>query len=146
MAREIETSKKVEVDGFVYLINHPQVEEAWDIGIELSKIVAAPAASMATAGKDEETAGKALSNAVQGLMQKLDGKSSMALIRRILKSVEVQGEVDGPSKKMLLDQAGINTHFHARPGSMMRLVGEVVVFTHRGFFEAIKETLQSLMA
>jgi hypothetical protein len=142
--RDVETSKKIELDGYVYLINHPQVEEAWDIGVELSKLIAVPAANMAMV-KDDASLGNALSAAVNGLMQKIDGKSSMLLIRRILNNVECQGEAGGNPKKTLLDKAGINTHFHARPGAMMRLVGEVIVFTHKDFFESVKGMLSKLM-
>ena len=145
MAHDVETSKKVEVDGYVYLVNHPPVEEAFDIGVELSRLIAVPAANMAMV-KDDASLANALSASVHSLMKNVDGKSSMALIRRLLKYVEVQGKASGEAKKLLLDQAGINTHFHARTGSMMRLVGEVVVFTHTDFFAALKGMMNNLMA
>lgn len=145
MERVVEYSKTIEVDGYAYLVSHPQPEEAWDIGVELLQMIGGSAAAMAAGSKDEDSAAAALSVAVQGLLEKVNGKSSMALIKRMFKYIEVQGEVGGATKKILLDDIGIKAHFRGRIGSMMRLAGEVVAFTHSDFFEAIGDGVAEMM-
>lgn len=140
-----ETSKSVEVEGFIYQIHHAQIEEAWEIGMELLKMVGGSAAQMASAAGSVENVGNALSQAVNQFLGKVDGKSSMALVKRILRHVEVQGEVGGESKKILLDDAGLKKHFYGRIGAMMKLASEAVAFTHEDFFEAISDGVASLM-
>lgn len=145
MEHEVSQNKTVEVDGFTYLIGHPQVEEAWDIGIELLKMIGGSAASMVGGAKDESSAASALSVAVNGLLSKVDGRTSMALIKRMFRYVEVQGVAGGDTRKFMLDDIGIKTHFRGRTGSVLRLAGEVVGFTHADFFDAIGEGVAELM-
>lgn len=142
--RDVEYSKVIEIDGDKYLVNHPQVEEAWEIGVDLLKLVGGSAAAMAGGAKDEASAGAALSVAVNGLLKNIDGKSSMVMMKRLFRHVEVQPG-GRHQKKMLLDDAGIKTHFHGRPGQMLRLAGEVIGFTHKDFFSAIGEGVAELM-
>lgn len=137
--------KEIELNGVKYIVNHPQVEEAWEIGIELTKMVGGPVASMASASGNQDRAADALGSAVAGLLQKIDAKSSMVLMKKILRYVEAQTDFDGNPKKIQLDDAGIKKHFHARIGSMMKLVGEVLAFTHTDFFDAIADGVANLM-
>ena len=137
-------SKEVEVKGFRYLINHQNPEAAWDIGIELTKLIGEPMSSMATAGNDSN-AGAALSMAVKVLLSKVDSKSSWSLMKRILSSVECQGPSHGQNKKILMTDIGIKSHFHGRTGAMLTLAGEVVSFTHEDFFDAIADGIATMM-
>lgn len=132
--------KTIEVDGESYLVNHPQVEEAFEIGMELLKLIGGSAASMASAVGDEDKVGEALGIAVSSLLNKIQPKESMRLVKRILASVEAQSP-----KKMLLNDSGIKIQFHGRTGSMLRLVGEVLEFTHKDFFEAIGDGVAGMM-
>lgn len=140
MEREPVYVKEVTIGNNRYKVNHPQVEEAWEIGIELLKMIGGSAASLASAAGDEDKAAVALGHAVTTLLNKVSPKESMALMKRILINVEYQGE-----KKLLLDSIGIKTHFHARTGEMLKLVGEVLAFTHADFFEAIADGVATLM-
>lgn len=145
MERESHLSKEITVDGFVYLVQHPQVEEAWEIGIELLKLIGGSAAAMASGADSKEKAGEALSQAVNGLLMKLSPQQTMGLMKKLLRYVELQRAEGGENKKLLLDNAGIQKHFHGRVGSMMRLVGEVLAFTHADFFEAVSDGVASIM-
>jgi hypothetical protein len=145
MEREPIYSKEVEVSGFRYLINHAQVEEAFEIGVELLKLIGGSAAAMAGAGGSEAAAGNALSGAVSSLLQKIHPRESMVLIKRVMRHVEVQGPVSGSSQKMMLDEMGLRKHFHARTGAMLRVLGTVLEFTHQDFFEAIGDGVATLM-
>lgn len=139
-----EMNKMVEVDGYRYLVQHPQVEEAFDIGIGLMKMIGGSAATMATA-HDEQSAAAALNVAVNGLLKNIDPGQSMGMIKRLFKYVECQGKSGGDTKKFLLDDAGVKTHFRGRTGAMIRLMGEVVAFTHTDFFEAVGDGVTNLM-
>lgn len=140
-----EMSKEVEIEGFRYQIHHADPEEAWDIGVELLKLIGGSAAQMASAAGSVERVGDALSSAVNQLLGRVDGKASMALMKRIMRHVEVQGKVGGDNKRLLLDSTGIKTHFHGRVGAMMKLCSEAIAFTHEDFFEAISDGVASLM-
>jgi hypothetical protein len=141
----MENNKEVIVDGCRYLISHHPVETAWDIGVELVKMTGASAASMAQVGDDGDKIASALTQAVTMLLQKLDSKSSMALMKKILSTVEFQGEEGGAGKKFLLNETSIKAHFLGRIGSMMRLTGEVIAFTHADFFDAIADGVATMM-
>lgn len=140
-------NKEIAVAGYRYLVSHAQVEIAWEIGVELLKMIGGSAASMAPAGfsgSDDKMA-SALTGAVNQFLGKLDARSSMALMRKILATVEVQGEVDGQNRKFLLNEVGIKSHFHGRIGAMMRVSGEAVAFTHPDFFDAIADGVAAIM-
>jgi hypothetical protein len=145
MEHHIETSKEIEVGGYRYLVSHPQVETAWEIGVELVKMLGGSAASMADVGDKGEKVGEALARAVTLFLQKVDAKTSMLLMKKILANVEVQGEVGGNNKKFMLNEAGLKTHFHGRIGSMMRLTSECIAFTHADFFDAIADGVAAMM-
>jgi hypothetical protein len=136
-------SKDVEVSGYRYKITHPMVETAWEIGVELTQLVAEPAAMMASGGKDKSS--ESLGVAVRSLLGKIEPKKSMALVKKILSSVEVQGLVDGENKKFRLDEAGLKTHFYGRTGAMITLAGETIAFTHEDFFQAIMDGIAKMM-
>lgn len=141
----VDTSREIEVDGHRYKVFHPQVEVAWEIGIELTKLIGESVASMARAAGDKNSIGEALTSAVHVLLGKVDPKTSMHLVRKILKNVEVQGQVGGDNKKLLLDEAGIRMHFHGRTGSMMNVMGSALAFTHADFFLAMQEGIAKMM-
>lgn len=140
MEREPVYSKEVTVKGVRYLVNHPQVEEAFEIGIELLQIIGGSATAMAAASGDEDKAAEALGFAVNNILTKLTPKASMNLIKRVLKTVEVQ-----EPKKMMLDEVGIRSHFHGKTGTMITVVGEVLTFTHADFFDAIADGVAAIM-
>lgn len=145
MERNIEMSKEVEVGGVRYLITHPNPEVAWEVGVELTKYIAEPMASMSLSGASEEAAGQALPMAVRALLNKIDAKQSLALVKRILSWVEIQGAVDGPNKKQLISNEVFKIHFHGRSGDPLRLASEVVGFTHADFFDAIADGVAGIM-
>lgn len=152
MERDVEYSKEIQVDGFRYKITHPQVETAWAIGIDLLKLIGGSAAALATSGAkgadgkvNENLAVNALTSAVNQFLMKLDPSVSFGLCKRILASVEVQGRVDGDNKKVLLDQHGIKIHFHGHLGSMMKVTGHALEFTHADFLEAIVDGIAEMM-
>lgn len=140
MEREPVYSKEVTVKGVRYLVNHPQVEEAFEIGIELLQLVGGSAAAMAAASGDEKKAAEALGFAVNSILTKLKPREAMALVKRILRHVEVQ-----EPKKMILDDVGLRSHFQGRTGAMLTVVGEVLGFTHADFFEAIADGVAAIM-
>ena len=140
-----EMHKEVTVDGFRYLVSHAQVELAWEIGVDLMKMIGGSAASMAGASGSDASLSSALTAATTLFLSKLDPKESMKLMKRILSTIEVQGTTDGENKKILLNEVGIKTHFHGRIGSMMRVVGEAVAFTHEDFFDAIGDGIATMM-
>lgn len=156
-------NSKVVVDGYEYLLSHPNPEVAWETGIELTKLIAEPVAAMALAAGDEKGAKKDASKeekaefdrklmdgmlkALRGLLTNLEPAKSFAMVKKILSTVEVQGEVGKDSKRMLLsDDKMINLHFKGRTGSMLKLVVETVRFTHEDFFAAIKNGIAETMA
>ena len=145
MERDIGMSKIIDVDGYTYLVTHPDPVEAWNVGMELLKMIGGPAAAMATGAKDEASAAQALSVAVNGLLSKIDGPTSLALLKRLFRYVEVQGKVGEHTKKMLLDDAGFKVHFVGRPGSILKLAGKVIEFTHTDFFSAVGDGIADLM-
>jgi hypothetical protein len=140
----MEFKKEAVVDGHKYLIQHPQVEVAWDVGVELMKLVGPSLAAMSAVS--ETSVSQAITHATKMLMEKLSPKESMALIKKLLSNVEAQGEEGGDTKKVLLNEVGIRSHFHGRPGAMIRLVGEVIEFTHADFFDAISDGVAKVMA
>jgi hypothetical protein len=139
--------KEVEVDGWVYLISHPNPEVAWEIGIELSKIIGESLVGVAQVAADgnPEKAAEAIPMAIKGLLSKVDPKNSMQLIKKILHSVEVQGEVSGERKKFHLNDNAFRLHFQGRIGSMMKIVAETLKFTHEDFFVTIKDGIVKLV-
>lgn len=143
MENETIQSKEIESKGFRYLISHNDPEKAWDIGIELGKMIGEPMSTMATAG--EGGAADAFPLAVRSFLSKVDSKTSFGLIKRILSTVECQGPVDGPNKKIMLNDAGIKLHFQGRTGAMLTLTGEVIAFTHEDFFDAIADGIAAMM-
>lgn len=147
MERDVENFKIIKVDGWEYLVQHPQVEEAWDIGIQLTKLIGASAASMATVGKDSPAqAIAAFQGAIDGLLAKVDQRQLMAMIKTLFKYVEVQGKENSQEKsKLLLDEKGIQKHFRGSVGAMLKLFGEVIAFTHRDFFLALGDGVKDLM-
>lgn len=145
MERDIEMSKLVEIGGFRYLITHPNPEVAWEIGIELTRLVGEPLSAMAQSAGDEKKAAEALPNAVRALLNKVDPKQSLALIKRVLSWVELQGEVGADNKKMLLNDTGFKIHFHGRSGGPIRVASEALAFTHADFFDAIADGIASVM-
>lgn len=145
MERDIEMSKEVEVGGMRYLISHPNPEIAWEVGVELTKYIAEPMASMSLSGGNEEAAGQALPMAVRALLNKIDAKQSLELIKKILSWVEIQGPVDGPNKKQLITKEVFKIHFIGRSGDPLRLASEVVGFTHSDFFDAIADGVAGIM-
>lgn len=139
-------NKIIEVDGYRYLVNHAPVEEAFEIGVELMKMIGGSVASMAAAaGMDNNGVAQALTGAVTLMLNRITPKESMSLIKRTLKYVEVQGQIGGDNKKLLLDEAGMRKHFHARLGALMNVTGEVLAFTHADFFEAISNGVATIM-
>jgi hypothetical protein len=141
----MENNKTVTVDGFIYMISHPQVEVGWEIGVELIKMIGGPAAAMSMAGGDQESAARALSGAVTALLSKVSPRDSFILMKKLLATVECQGPEDGAPKKFMLDDVGIKTHFRGKLGSMLKLTGEAIAFTHDDFFDAIVDGVATLM-
>ena len=141
----VEMNKAVVVDGWRYLISHPNPEVAWEIGIDLMKLIGEPLAAVATVGDDAEKMGMFLPAIVKALTAKLDAKQTLAMVKRILATVEVQGPENEADQKLLLNDAGFKLHFHGRPGSVMKLVGEVIGFTHKSFFSAIGDGIAEMM-
>lgn len=141
---ETEMNKIVTVGGKKYLISHANPEAAWGIGIELAKMIGEPGALMASAGQGGDI-GSALAGAVKAFLAKVDPKTSYGLAKRILSSVECHGDDAGPTKKTLLDDAGIMLIFKGKMGDMIRLVGEVITFTQADFFEAIMDGIATMM-
>jgi hypothetical protein len=157
---------KVRVDGYEYMVSHPDPEVAWATGVQLTKLAAEPliAVGVAAAGdgkkkladmSDEERAAheeklmKGVMGGVRALLANLEPEKSFSLIRTILSTVEVQGEIGKEPKKMVLNDDGhIKMHFKGRMGSMLKLAVEVVKFTHEDFFSAIRngvaETMEGL--
>lgn len=144
MEHEIQNSKEVTIGKQRYLITHPQVETAWEIGIELTKLIGEPISTMAVGGVSDG-AGQALAQAVRSFLGKLDAKTSFLLIKKILASVEYQGQEGEPNRKTLLNDAAIKVQFQGNTGNMFRLAGEVVSFTHEDFFEAITNGVATMM-
>jgi hypothetical protein len=137
-------SKEVVVDGFKYLIKHQSPDIAWDIGVELSKLIGEPGAVMATSKEGEATTTLAI--AVRSFLSKVNSKDSWSLVKRLLSSVECQGPEEGDIKKILLNDVGIKLHFHGKSGSIIKLVSKVVEFTHTDFFVAIGDVIAEMMS
>lgn len=114
--------KKIEVDGVEYIIMHPSVDTALDIGFEIAGYLGESIASFINGGPD------ALPEAVKTLLMKLKPQDARAFMIKVLATVEAQG-----SSKILLDKRGIDLHFKGRIGSMVGVVAETLAFTHGDF-------------
>jgi hypothetical protein len=145
--RDGEKFKIIEIDGYSYLVQHPQVEEAWEIGITLTKMIGGSAAAMAGGAQDADSAAAALQVAIDGLLNKIDPAQTMGMMKKLFRYVEVQGKSGSEQKsKLVLDEKGIKEHFRGSLGSMLKLFGEVVAFTHRDFFSALGDGVKDLMS
>ncbi len=140
-----EMSKQVEVDGFRYLITHPDPDTAWKMGIDLTKMVAEPFAAMALVSEDKSKLGESLSKALKLLLGNIEPQQSLSLIRKLLAYVECQGAVDGENKKIMMTDPGYKSHFQGRHGSMMKLAVEVLIFQQKDFFAAISGAIAEMM-
>jgi hypothetical protein len=142
-----ETHTDIVVDGFKYRAGHPNVEEAWEIGMELTKLIGPSAAMMSSVDRNTSQAAVSavLSEAVMKMLKQIDARTSMVLMKKILRNVECLGEESGQMKRTALDNEGIKMHFHGHVGRMMKLVGHVLVFTHSDFFEAIWDGVANTM-
>lgn len=136
---------EVVVDGWKILITHPGPDVAWEIGVELTKLIAEPGAGLATVGGDESKAAAALPLAVKALMSRIDAKTSLILVKKILRCCEIQGHEDGTNKKVFLDDVGFKTFFQGKMGTMLKLLGVTVEFTHADFFGAMKDGIRTMM-
>lgn len=143
---EIEEGEGDDAYVLSYVVSHPDPETAWEIGIELGKLIAEPMAAMAQSGGEKGKALEVLPLAVRGLMNGVDSKSSLALIKKILSTVEVQSCEKADVRKLLLDSNGFKLHFRGRTGTMVKLLGEVIAFTHADFFSAIKDGIAKMTA
>lgn len=136
----MEMTKEVEVDGFNYLITHPDPDTAWMIGVDLMKIVAEPMSALS--GIDKHNVDQILPNAVKILMQKLEPSQTLAIAKKVLSYVELQGEVGKDIKKQQMTDVVRKTHFQGRHGSMLKLVAEVIEFQQEAFFLAVTEAVK----
>jgi tail assembly chaperone len=123
--------KKVEIDGVEYIILHPKVEVAAELGFEIAAILGESVASLATG---DFTAG------TKAFFTKLKPKEAFSLMSRVLSTVEAQS-----TPKMMLDKNGIEKHFHGKTGSMVKVFAATLAFTHADFFVAIQETIADAM-
>lgn len=140
-----EMSKQVEVDGFRYLITHPDPDTAWKMGIDLTKMVAEPFAAMAIVSEDKSKLGESLAKAIKLLLNNIDPQQSLSLIKKLLSYVELQGEVGGDNKKMMMTDPAYKSHFQGRHGSMVKLAVEVLIFQQKDFFAAISGGIAEMM-
>jgi hypothetical protein len=145
--------KTVVVDGWKILINHPDPDTAWKIGIELTKLFGDSAADIGmkiAKAKDDKEKDEILQNsipkAIKTVTQNLDPSSSLVLIKKVLRHCEIQGHEDGTQKKVLLDDVGFKTFFHGRMGTLNKLLVEALMFTHADFFGAMMGSTRTIQA
>lgn len=136
----IELSKVVDVGGTQYIISHQAPTKAWELGIQLMKIVGEPIAGMAQAGESADSAAAALPAAVGSLMANIKPGESMNLIKGVLASVSTtEGD------KAMLSGPHFDLHFRGRLGHMMHVFGAAVEFQFEDFFSAIGDAIASAM-
>lgn len=136
----VEMTKVVDVDGSVYAITHQNPTKAFDLGIQLTKVLGEPVAAMAMAADDPEAAAQAVPFAIRSLLSNIKPGESIGLIKAVLSSVERQG--DG---KALLTGSVFDSHFQGRLGHMMKVFQAAVEFQFEDFFNAIGDAIASAM-
>lgn len=138
----------VEVGNCSYLIQHPDPEAGWEIGIELVKLVGEPAANIAQGAMEggAEKAASGLADAVRSFLTKLEPKQSFAMAKKILRTVELQS-VDGENKKMAFsNESYLKMHFTGRLGELVEVLAETIAYTHVDFSKAIMDRIAKAMA
>lgn len=145
----------VTVDEVEYLVSHPDPEAAWNTGIKLTQMIAEPILGVGLgAGKkssDKEEDEKKLLDAmmvgVRKLLANVEPGESYKMVKTILSTVEVQGRHGEERKKLVLNtDANLKFHFRGHMGSMIKLVVEVVKFTHSDFFSVVRNGITETMA
>lgn len=137
-------NKEVEVDGYRYMVSHPDPETAFNMGVRFAKIIGEPVAAMAVTGEGPDP-GETFAKSVNALLEKIDPTEMFTIITRVFRFIEVLGKVGGENKKLLLDPSGIKIHFRGRHGAMLTLAAEAIKFQQKDFFSAIRDGIAKTM-
>lgn len=125
-----EYQKIVVLDDVEYKLHIFMPSKAFKLGARVAKVIGEPVVAMASAGGEEAKVAEIMPLAVRALLANFHEDEVLSLIKELLACVTHDG------KSIQMDD-----HFKGRLGLLFKLVGSIIEFQFKDFFEAIGQAV-----